>query len=161
MDIPEIQSETGASQQELTSCKDQLMRISADFANFKKRVEKERLEWVQAGQTAILKGILPVLIDFDRAIQSTALVTPGDGAAKPEAVDLEGFKLIQKNMQKTLADLGVQSVETTNGFDPHFHEALMQVDSPDHQSGQIAQVFSPGYTFKGEVILHAKVSVAK
>ena len=69
--------------------------------------------------------------------------------------------LIQKNIKKTLADLGVNEIETTGKFNPEYHEALAQLEAPEVKSGSIVQVFSKGYMFKGKVLKHAQVSVAK
>ena len=74
---------------------------------------------------------------------------------------LDGFKMIRKNLDKKLTDLGVEEVDCSGKFDPNLHEALMQVESEDHKHGEIVQVVSPGYLFGGVVIRHAKVSVAK
>ena len=71
------------------------------------------------------------------------------------------LQLIQKNLQKAFADLGVKKIDCSKEFDPHFHEALMQVESTNHNPGQIVQVFEPGFTIRDLVIRHAKVSVAK
>jgi molecular chaperone GrpE len=143
--------------QKVNQLKEQLLRVSADFQNYQKRIEKEKSEWITLGQAKIIEKFLPFADDLQRAIQSS----------KTEQLDekqvkwLEGFELIQKNLAKVYSDLGVKEVDCSNGFDPEVHEALMHVDSPDHKSGQIVAVLAKGYIFKDKVLRPARVSVAK
>ncbi|MBD3231286.1 nucleotide exchange factor GrpE [Candidatus Dependentiae bacterium] len=144
-------------QREHEKIKDQLLRVNSDFQNFKRRIEKEKTEWIDVGQTKVIKTLLPFIDDLDLAMQNI----------KKEEFDektmslLEGFLIIQKKLKKALKDLEIKQISTNGQFDPSLHEALMQVDSKEHESGQIVQVFSPGYLFKDKVLRHAKVSVAK
>ena len=144
-------------QHELDRYKDQIVRVTADLTNYKKRVEKERSEWALTAQLSILAAFLPVIEDLNNALMAGEVVA----VDKEKEMWLDGFKLIHKKMFKTLADLGVQEIDCSGDFDPHFHEALMQIDSADHASGQIVQVLSKGYLYKGEVVKHAQVSVAR
>jgi molecular chaperone GrpE len=134
--------------------KKQLIQVSADFQNFKKRVEKEKTEWINIAQAEIISAFLPFIDDLERAIRSCE--------EHDEKVSwLEGFKIIQKNLKKTFDNLGVKEIDCSDEFDPQYHEALMSVDSDDHESGQIVQVLNKGYLYKDKVLRHAKVSVAK
>ncbi len=139
------------------SWKEQFLRVSADFQNLKRRVEKEKLEWIKIAQVDVIKSFLSLVDEFDRAIESSEKSSLSDEVK----AWLDGFKMIRKNLSKKLVDLGVSEIDCSKEFDPHFHEALMQVSSKDHKSGEIVQIISPGYLFKDEVIRHAKVSVAK
>lgn len=134
--------------------------IEADFANYKRRVEKERLEWAIASQSSVLSALLPFVDDFDRALQSSE-----QAKALQDNTDfkvwISGFNLLAKNLHKSLDTLGVTQVDCSGDFDPELHEAMVQVESADHTSGQIVQVLSQGYSFKGQIIRHARVSVAK
>lgn len=136
--------------------KELYLRTQADLQNMKRRMEKERLEWTPTVQASILEKILPCAEDLDRAIE-TARTSNTDA---PQAW-LEGFELIAKNLKKTLASLGVEEIVATGQFNPELHEALMQVQSADHASGMIVQQLSKGFTFKGKVLKHARVSVAQ
>ncbi len=138
------------------SCNEQLLRINADFQNFKRRVEKERIEWMVLAQSKTLESLLPLFDELDRALDLA-----DQKADKQVAAWLDGFKLIQKNWKKRFKELGVKEIEGSGKFDPELHEALVQVDSEDIASGDIVQCFEKGYTFKEKVIKHAKVSVAK
>lgn len=144
-------------EQQLTEChaqkdewKDRCLRTAAEFENFKRRSEKERVSWITNTQAAVLTDILEIVDDFDRAI-----------AAKQENATVPGFELIYKSFQKILQKYGVQEIKENTDFDPSLHEAIMQVDSADHQSGHIVQVLQKGYRFKDQILRPAKVSVAK
>lgn len=138
---------------------DLYIKLAADFQNFRRRMDKERLEWTETAQGMILAVFFPIIEDFDRALQIIDQHQQEPGAAKESYV--EGLVLIQKNMKKILADLGVCEIDTIGEFNPEYHEALAQIVSPDHKSGHIVQVFNKGYMFKGKVIKHAQVSVAQ
>ncbi len=137
--------------------KEQYLRLNADMQNFKRRVDKERSEWMFIAQTDIVKAFFPVIDDLSRALDVTFTQE-----VSPEIKSwVDGLALMQKNIEKKLQELDIQEIVTTGKFDPERHEALMHVDSPSHQSGDIVHVLSKGYTFKGKVIQYAKVSVAK
>jgi len=150
-------SETEKCCQEVDNLKDQLIRVNADFLNFKKRVEREKTEWMSVGQEMILERFFHFVDDLDRAIASCSEQKDDEG----KKTWLQGFIIIQKNLKKMLSEIGVKEVDCSVLFDPEYHEALMQVDSTKHKSGQIVQVFSKGYLLKDKVLRHAKVSVAK
>ena len=137
--------------------KEQLLRVNADFQNFKRRVEKEKTEWFELAQAGVLKSFLPVLDDFDRAMQSFEKIED----SKEKKAWMKGFDLLCKNFKKVFHDLGVEKIACDADFNPDYHEALMQVESKEHTSGHIVEVLNKGYTFKGKVLRPAKVSVAK
>lgn len=134
--------------------KEQFLRVSADLQNFSRRVEKERSEWMLTAQSALILSFIPFFEDFDRALEALEKT--------PEyQLHGEGLSLIQKNLKKTLLDAGIEEIQTTGSFNPVYHEALAHIESQDHASGDIVQIFSKGYTFKGKVIKPARVGVAK
>jgi molecular chaperone GrpE len=137
--------------------KEKFMRTNADFQNYKRRIEKERLIWMETAQGSVLNKILPIIDDLDRAIKT------GEENVEDEAEQawLDGFKIIQKNSQKTLKELGVEEIDCSGEFDPELHEALVQVESDKHKEGEVVQVLNKGYKFKDAILRHAKVSVAK
>lgn len=158
---PEISEETTVQNTaEEEAFKAQFMRVSADFANYKRRITEERTQWIAAGQSAVITKFLPILDDIERARTATeAAHNASDAADLTHAV--EGFALIEKNLKKILTDLGVEEIDCSGAFDPHFHEALMQAESDEHESGHIVSVLNRGYTYKDTVLRHAKVSVAQ
>ena len=129
--------------------KDRCMRTAAEFENFKRRSEKERVQWITNTQASVLTDVLAIVDDFERAL------------AQPADQSREGFELIYKSLQKILQKYGVQEIKENTEFDPTLHEAIMQVESADHQAGQIVQVLQKGYRFKEQILRPAKVSVAK
>lgn len=141
------------------SFKQQFMRVTADFSNYKRRVDKERIQWVTTGQTTIIQAFLPVVDDVERALTATRTAQEGHEDDSMAQI-LEGFELIEKNLHKVLDKMGVAEIACDGAFNPEHHEALMQAASDSHESGQVVQVLSKGYTYKGAVLRHAKVSVA-
>jgi len=141
-----------------TSCSDmndKLLRVTADFQNYRSRVEKERMHSIQLGQVAVLGKLLSIVDDVDRAI---------DEAKKQGIADLQwlaGFELIAKSLYQLLADYKVVPVEQMKIFDPELHEALTHIDSPDHESGAIVDVLQKGFMVGDRVLRPAKVTVAK
>jgi molecular chaperone GrpE len=136
--------------------KDLFIRTNADLQNFKRRVERERIDFTAIIQTDVLEKILPTVDELEIAIQTALQKAPAGSESW-----IEGFQLMLKNLKKRLSELGVEEIDTTGIFNPEYHEALMQVDSPAHKSGYIVQQLSRGYMLKGKVIRHARVSVAK
>ncbi len=154
--IPEVQEPVT---EQASPLKEQLIRVTADFDNFRKRTERERVEWMNITKLTTLKKVLPLLDDVERALQALPAKDTVSDASLITAID--GFTLISKNFSKILSDLGVTEVPATGLFDPELHEALMQVDGNGSPTGTIMQVFERGYKLGDAVIRHSKVSVAK
>lgn len=133
--------------------KDLYLRTAADFQNFKRRVEQDKAVWMSAAQGETVKRMLPIVDDLQRAI---SFCDP-----KKDKKVLEGLELMQKNIDKIFSDLGIVEIDCSGEFNPDFHEALVQVDSKGHESGEIVEVISKGYLLNDQVVRHAKVSVAK
>jgi len=136
--------------------KDQFLRVSADFQNYKRRVENERSELIKHAQVSIVEALLPFLDDVERALK----VGKDQDISKEMKSWLEGLSAIEKNLKKRLEGLKIKEIDCSS-FDPHLHEALVHVDSPNHKTGEIVEVFSKGYCLGDDVIRYAKVSVAK
>lgn len=136
--------------------KDLFLRLNADFQNFQKRIEKQKAEWFLIGEESIILKLLPVLQDLDRAL-NTATTAENNQAESWR----EGLKGVYKNLLKTMTDLDVKEVEVSGEFNPEYHEAIAQVEALNLSSGQIVDVVSKGYLFKGKVIKYAQVTVAK
>lgn len=146
---------------ELTACKterdawkEKYVRVQADLDNFTKRIDKERLQWRNTVQASLLLDILPIVDDFDRAFEQSQ--TTADMQSW-----MAGFEMIYKNLKKFLDKYEVKEVPASLPFDPAYHEALVQVESPAHKSGEIVAILQKGYTFRDSVLRPAKVSVAK
>ncbi|RTL07070.1 nucleotide exchange factor GrpE [Candidatus Dependentiae bacterium] len=125
--------------------------LNADFENFKRRTVKEYEAMRLDIYTRICKPLLVIMDDFDRAC----------AAADKQHSDIEGFKLIRKSFEKCLTEIGVVEMPVEGAFDPQKHEALLQVQSAEHASGDIVSVLQKGYMLHGAVLRPAKVSVAQ
>ncbi|HML19376.1 MAG TPA: nucleotide exchange factor GrpE, partial [Candidatus Dependentiae bacterium] len=132
-------------------------RLAADFENYKKRVERDRGSWTYTAQAEILRDILPVVDDFDRAI---AEYRKSEHAGQ-YAAWISGFELIRKALDKFLSNHGVTLIEQMIVFDPQYHEAIAHIESPAHSSGQIVDVIQKGYMLNDKVLRVARVAVAK
>ena len=154
------QSEQNSSMAaQLFAAKEQLVRATADFDNFRRRTERERIEWVTVARTTVLKRFLPITDDLERALASLPSI---ESTTTPAITTMiEGFMLIQKNLLKSLHDMGVEEINATGAFNPEFHEALMQIESETEKTGTIMHVFEKGYRLGDHIIRHSKVSVAK
>ncbi len=130
------------------------MRSQADFANFRKRIDRERLEWALQAQVGLLEIIVPALQDIARTLGATQLQASNTPLAA-------GLELVHKNLQKQLALAGIEEITASGVFTPELHEAVAHVDSTQHESGQIVHEVSRGYRFKGRIIKHAQVAVAR
>ncbi|MGC2331380.1 MAG: nucleotide exchange factor GrpE [Candidatus Acidiferrales bacterium] len=132
---------------------DTLVRRQADFENYRKRVEKERLQERHRGAELIVEHILPVLDAFDRA-----LAGPGEGT---NAEYRKGFELIRKQLWDVLAKQGLTRIESVGKeFNPHFHHAIETVETSEHADGVVIGELQPGYLFHERVLRPAMVRVA-
>lgn len=142
---------------ESSQWKDQFLRVTADFQNYKKRVERERADIVKYAQIGLIEKLLPLIDDLERALMvSSSHATQGEMQSW-----LEGLSLIDKKLHKFLSDLSIEEIPASGQFNPQFHEALIHVDAPDKTTGEIVEVLSKGYKLGDAIIRHAKVSVAK
>lgn len=136
--------------QELAKVKDQLMRNMAEYDNYRKRTAKEKAELMPDITARVVTEFLPVLDNLERAL---AAECSDEGYKK-------GVQMIYDSFTETLEKLGVEKVPTED-FDPSMHQAVQQVESGDHESGKIVNVFRNGYRIGTKVIRFAMVSVAQ
>jgi molecular chaperone GrpE len=155
--IEQLTRELDSCKQVQEDWKEKCMRVTADFENFKKRLVKEQAQWAETAQIQVLKELLPVVDDFDRAYE--------EAQKKEQTPELQawlsGFTLIHTALQKLLQKFGVSEITNYTDFNPLYHEAIVQVESADHKPEQIVQVFQKGYQYKDQVLRPARVSVAK
>ena len=149
-----IPAASDAPEQQLTRSLDQLQRLQAEFDNYRKRTVREREEWQQRAQGDLVKRLLPVLDDLDRA---KSHVTPSEAVGA-----LGGLLLILKRLEEALAAAGLRRGEDLPGvaFDPTRHEAIQAVPSSEIEEGHVVGVFDAGYSFNGQVLRPSKVSVS-
>lgn len=134
--------------------KDTYIRANADFENFKKRLEKDKATALAYAHESFAKDLLPVLDALGLAAQFDA----DDEFVKKLK---EGILNTIKLFESTLKKYGVEEIKADKDFDPNLHEAMMTVESEEHQSGEIVSEFVKGYTIKDRVLRPSKVSVAK
>jgi molecular chaperone GrpE len=144
------------SQATVAEWTEKYITLSADFQNYRKRIDSERVEWSLEGQKKVLMALLVIADDFERAL---------DQERKREQVDgvewLAGFEMIYQSIEKLLHSFGVKEITDIAHFDPKYHEALVQVDSANHESGAIVHILKKGYLFHDKVLRPATVSVAR
>jgi molecular chaperone GrpE len=146
-------SELQKLQAEIAEQKDKFIRLYSEFENFRRRTAKEKLEMIQSANEQLIKTLLPVADDFERAEKSFK--------AKDDK-DLEGFFLIYNKFKKTLDQAGVKVMELKPGseFDADLHEAITQIPVQDNaMKGKVVDVVENGYLLNDKVIRHAKVVV--
>ena len=130
---------------------DRLLRLAADFENYKKRAAREREEYVALANERLLKELLPVLDDLERALNA---------AEEHEEAQLEeGVRLVHKELADALSREGLAEIETNGRFDPHVHEALLSQPS-EAEEGSIIEVVQKGYVLGDRVVRPARVVVA-
>jgi molecular chaperone GrpE len=134
--------------------RDLAQRKQAEFENFRKRMERERADLARYAGADVVREILPVLDNLERAVKSAG------GASDPQL--REGIAIIHRQLQEALTRLGLSEVESEGRlFDPHVHEAVSQTETEDHPEGAILEVFQKGYIFKDRMLRPAMVSVAR
>ncbi len=136
--------------------KKEYLFLMADFDNFRKRTLREKSELIRNGGESVLKGILPIMDDFERAIKASE--TSDDSEAMKE-----GMNLIYQKLQKFLQQNGVKEMDPADDtFDTEKHEAISVVPVPDEdKKGKILDTVQKGYTINDKVLRHAKVVVAQ
>lgn len=145
---PEVRQLEG----EVAQLKDQLLRQQAELVNFRRRTERDRAELRQGSRAEVIRELLPVIDDFERAV-----------GAETDNVDVyrEGVELILRTMQDTLVRLGVSRIDPQGElFDPHEHEAVEQQITSEVPAGHVAAVYGPGYRLGERLLRPASVAVA-
>ncbi|HKW35043.1 MAG TPA: nucleotide exchange factor GrpE [Candidatus Acidoferrum sp.] len=138
---------------DLEELRQSMLRSQADFANYRKRIEKERFEDTKRATARVIEGFIPVIDGFEHAL-----------AAHREAEYenyRKGFELIYKQLLDNLTKLGVERIDPVGKpFDPHLHQAMDRTETTEEKDGTILQVFQPGYVFHGRILRPAMVRVA-
>ena len=130
------------------------LRSQADFDNYRKRTLKEKEELVQYASMKLVGELLPVLDNFERAIASSKENKDFDALAK-------GVDMIFRQFEQVLAREGLKPIEAVGRpFDPEFHQAIMQVESEDHEEGTVVEEVQKGYMLKDKVLRPAMVKVS-
>lgn len=148
----ELNKEIDSLKEKLNKEKEDYIRLMAEFDNFRRRSAEERLDLISSASADTIKGLLPVLDDFERAIEM--LKESPDEAAK------EGTSLIYNKLMSYLKTKGLEIIEAKGSkFDTDFHEAVAQVPVQEELKGLVYDVVSTGYTLHGKILRFAKVVV--
>jgi molecular chaperone GrpE len=156
-EILEGADEAESLRQEADQARDQYLRLTADFDNFRKRTQREKQDWSRYASQSMMEKLLPVIDNLDAASAAVA------GAGQEMTNMAEGFRLIQKQLTDILSQEGLAEIPALGEmFDPNVHEAVMTVSCGDGQEdNQIVMVMRKGYMFKDKVLRPAMVQVAK
>lgn len=146
--------EKDKSKEKIEELEDKVKRQLAEFENFRNRSEKEKAQMFDMGAKNVLEKILPVVDNFERGL----MTVPADG----EKAFADGMQMIYKQLMTELEAIGVKPIEAVGQeFDPNFHNAVMQVESEEYETGIVAQELMKGYTYKDIVLRHSMVAVVQ
>lgn len=149
-----------AAQAEAAEYKDKYLRAHADFENTKRRLEKDKANAVAYANESFAKDILSVIDSFENALASIESADE-DNAAEVLKQMKEGVNLTYEQLKKILEKNSIKEVDSSGEFDPEVHQAIMQVESDEHEPGNIVQVMQKGYKIKDRVLRPAMVSTSK
>lgn len=142
-----------ALKEKIEELEDRVKRQMAEFDNFRKRTEKEKTAMFETGAKSVIEKILPVVDNFERGLATV----PEEDKNSPFA---EGMEMIYKQLISELEKMEVKPIPAVGEeFDPEFHNAVMQVESEEYETGVIAQELQKGYTYRDSVVRHSMVAV--
>lgn len=142
-------------QEKVDELEDRVKRQMAEFDNFRKRTEKEKTAMFETGARSVIEKILPVVDNFERGLA-------GLSEEEQKAPFAEGMNMVYKQLMTELEKLEVKPIEAVGcEFDPNLHNAVMQVESEEYETGIIAQELMKGYTYRDTVVRHSMVAVVQ
>lgn len=141
--------------EKVSELEDKVVRQMAEFENFRKRTEKEKSAMFETGAKSVVEKILPVVDNFERGLATI----PEEDKGTPFA---EGMTMIYKQLMTELESIGVKPIEAVGKeFDPDFHNAVMQVENEELESGTVAQELLKGYMYRDTVVRFSMVAVVQ
>lgn len=150
-EVKETQQKETNEQDKIKELTNTLQRLQADFENYKKRVDKEKQEFMQFATREFIKLTLPIVDNFELAFSS-----------EQSSEDFKkGMELIFAQMKEILTNHGVKEIETNGKYNPHLHQAMMTGKDQNKEDNQILEVFQKGYTLGDKAIRQSKVKVNK
>ena len=151
-ELAKLNKDLKEKDEEIIELKSHIQRLQADFDNFRKQNDKQKQELIRYANEGLIVKFIDVYEDMERALENS---TNGEEIR-------EGLELIYSKMKNTLEKEGVKEIPAVGEkFDPFKHEALLTVDSPDHENNEIVDELMKGYTLKDKVIKYSKVRVCK
>jgi molecular chaperone GrpE len=154
-EIEELKKKLEEKEKEAKEYYDRLLRAAADLENFKKRAAKDKEEWTKFANEDLIKSILPVIDNLERAVNHAEKVVD-------TGVMIEGVRLTIRQILQTLNRFGLAPFESVGKpFDPSMHEAMLVVESDEHQPNHVVEEFQKGYLLNNRLLRPATVSVSK
>ena len=145
--------QANADKEKIAELEDRVKRQLAEFENYRNRTDKEKQAMFETGAKSILEKILPVIDNFERGFSTVE-------AADEEDAFVQGMRKVYKQMMDELDKIGVKPIEAVGQeFNPDLHNAVMQVESEEFESGIVAQEFMKGYTYRDTVVRYSMVGV--
>ena len=152
-----LEEKVAKLEQQLKDSEDKYLRVHADFENIKKRLEREKYQAIDYASEKFAKDLLAPIDTLEMALKSANVDL--DAAELLKKLK-EGIELTIKNFNTTFEKHNISKIETDGEFDPNVHNAVMQVDSADHESGQIVAELQKGYMLKDRLLRPSMVSIA-
>ncbi len=150
-----LDKKADAYKEQIEQLEDRVKRQMAEFENFRKRTDREKQAMFETGAKSIIEKILPVVDNFERGLATV----PEDQKEDPF---VDGMNRIYKQFLTELEAVGVAPIEAVGcEFDPNLHNAVMQVESEEYESGIVAQELQKGYTYREAVVRHSMVAVVQ
>jgi len=148
------------AEKEAAEWKDKYLRAHADFENTKKRLAKDKSAAIAYSNEKFAMDILAVMDSFDQALASIESASEENSAEIVQKLH-DGVTLTYEQLKKVLEKNSIKEIDNDGEYDPNLHQAIMQVESDEHEDGQIVQVMQKGYTIKDRVLRPSMVSTKK
>lgn len=155
-EVNTLENQLSDLQTQLEKEKKEYLFLAAEFDNYRKRTLKEKAEIIKNGGENVLKGLLPIVDDFERGLKAAS-------ESADASTIVEGMTLIYNKLVKYMESMGVKEMQSTGeSFNPDLHEAIAQVPAPsEDMKGKVLDTVQKGYTINDKVLRHAKVAVAQ
>jgi len=154
-EIEELKKKLEKKEQEANEHCVRLLRMAADFENYKKRMAREKEEWAKFANEDLIKTVLPFIDNLERAVKHAEKVAD-------IGILIEGIKLTIQQLLQTLNKFGLSYIKSLGKpFDPAIHEAMFVVETNEHEPNQVVEEFQKGYLLNGRLLRPATVAVSK
>lgn len=152
---PDLAAQLDAKDRECTEAKDRYLRLAAEFENYKKRAQRDQVDYAKFAAEKIIKELLPVVDNLERAVTHAR-------SAGADASIVDGVDLIVRQFLDVLQKFGCVPIDAVDKpFDPAFHQALSQVESPAHEADTVLEEGQRGYLLHGRLLRPSLVTVSK
>ncbi len=154
-EIEELKKKLEEKEKEIKEHHDRLLRLAADFENYKKRAAREKEDWTKFANEDLIRAILPFIDNLERAVNHAQKVAD-------TGVLIEGVRLTLQQIFQSLNRFGLSSFQSVGKpFDPNVHEAMLVVETDQHEPNQVVEEFQKGYLLNDRLLRPATVSVSK